>query len=95
VFDYRETDTDRRMVQLQLIPGTTLPVHRTSRAVEWFLLGGDALLNGTAAIGGSFVIIEPDTEVEISTRYGARLLAWSDGPIAWADGARRPDLYGF
>ena len=95
IFDYRETDTDRRMVQIQLLPGTTVPAHIATHAVEWFLLGGDATISGEAAIGGSFVIIEPDSEVEISTQYGARFLAWSDGPIAWSDGARRPDLYGF
>jgi hypothetical protein len=95
IFDYRATDTDRRMTQLQLLPGAALPVHRTSAVVEWFLLGGDATINGSHATGGSFVIIEPDTEVEISTFYGARLLAWSDGPIQWNDTARRSDLYGF
>ncbi len=95
IFDYRRTDTDRRMVQLQLLPGTVLPVHRTTAALEWFLLGGDATVNGSAATAGSFVIVEPDTEVQISTDYGARLLAWSDGPIQWNDTARRSDLYGF
>jgi hypothetical protein len=95
VFDYRATATDRRLVQIQMLPGTTLPVHRTSAAVEWFLLGGDARINGTAASGGAFVIIEPDTEVTIATEYGARFLAWSDGPIHWSDGGGQPDLYGF
>lgn len=95
VFDYRATDTDRRMVQLQLLPGTIVPAHVTSDAVEWFLLGGDVVINGAHVVGGSFVVVEADTEVTLSSAYGARLLAWSDGPIAWADGRRRPDLYGF
>ncbi|HTR84919.1 MAG TPA: hypothetical protein VMI56_10610 [Reyranella sp.] len=95
VFDYAGTGTDRRLVQLALLPGTRLPAHVTSSLVEFFLLGGDLRVNGTAASGGSFVVIEPDTEVDISSAYGARLLAWAEGPAAWADGRMRPDCYGF
>lgn len=95
VFDYAGTDTDRRMVQLALLPGTRLPAHVTSSLLEFFLLGGDIKVNGTVATGGSFVVIEPDAEIDIATTYGARLLAWAEGPAAWADGGKRPDCYGF
>jgi hypothetical protein len=95
VFDYAATGYDRRLVQLSLLPGTRLPVHSTSSLVEYFLLGGDIRVNGTAAIGGSFVVIEPDAEIEITTTYGARFLAWAEGPAVWADGGGEPDCYGF
>jgi len=95
VFDYAGTGTDRRMVQLSLLPGTQLPVHVTSSLVEFFLLGGDIRVNGIAAIGGSFVVIEPGTEISVTSTYGARLLVWAEGPAAWADGGLRPDCYGF
>ncbi|MGO8917611.1 MAG: cupin domain-containing protein [Stellaceae bacterium] len=95
VFDYHGTGTERRLVELRLLPGTTMPAHRGSALVEWFLLGGEARLNGIPATGGSFVVIEPGIELAIASSYGARLLAWSEGPIAWADGSARPDLYGF
>jgi hypothetical protein len=95
VFDYAGTGTDRRLVQLSLLPGTRLPAHVTSSLVEFFLLGGDLQVNGVAAGGGSFVVIEPDTAVDITSSYGARLLAWAEGPVAWADGKARPDCYGF
>ena len=95
VFDYAGTGTHRRMVQLSLLPGSRLPRHRTSALVEYFLLGGDISVNGTAAIGCSFIVIEPDAEIELSTTYGARLLVWAEGPSAWADGSGQADCYGF
>jgi hypothetical protein len=41
------------------------------------------------------VTIAPDTEVTMSSQYGALLLAWAEGGIYWSDGRKRPDLYGF
>jgi hypothetical protein len=29
------------------------------------------------------------------SRYGARLLAWADDPVRWADGTQRGDLCGW
>jgi len=40
-------------------------------------------------------VIEPNTEVTISSPFGCRLLAWAEGPVAWSDGISLPDLYGF
>ena len=95
VFDYRGTPDDRRLVQLQLLPGASIPAHRTTGLVEWFVLGGDVRVADDTALAGSFVIIEPESEVVMSTGYGALLLAWAEGRIDWSDGAPRPDLYGF
>lgn len=95
IFDYSPTDDDRRMVQLQILPGARLPAHRTSALVEWFVLGGDVAVGNEAAQAGSFVCIEPDSEVTVSSRYGALLIAWAEGRIHWSDGKPRPDLYGF
>jgi quercetin dioxygenase-like cupin family protein len=95
VFGYEGTGTDRRLVQLSLLPGTRLPAHVASAPLEFFLLGGDLRVNGTAAAGGSFVVIEPGAEIDIASAYGARLLAWAEGPSAWADASGRPDCYGF
>jgi hypothetical protein len=41
------------------------------------------------------VVIEPGTEVTVSSTYGALLLCWAEGRIEWSDGATRGDLYGF
>jgi anti-sigma factor ChrR (cupin superfamily) len=95
IFDYKATDDDRRLVQLQFLPGARVPAHRTSALVEWFVLGGDVWIGNHEAKGGSFVCIEPDSEVMLSSRYGALLFAWAEGPMQWSDGKPRPDLYGF
>lgn len=95
LFDYSPAADDRRLVQLQLLPGCAVPAHRTTDLVEWFVHGGDVRVAGKVALAGSFVIVEPGTEVTLSSRYGALLLAWAEGPIGWSDGRARPDLYGF
>jgi hypothetical protein len=40
-------------------------------------------------------VIDAETALTLSSRYGARLLVWADGPVRWLDGAARDDLYGF
>ena len=95
VFDYSQTDDDRRLVQLQLLPGSSIPAHRTTELVEWFVYGGDVIVGNATARAGSFVCIEPGTEVTVSSRYGALVIAWAEGRIHWSDGRVRPDLYGF
>jgi anti-sigma factor ChrR (cupin superfamily) len=95
IFDYKGTGDDRRLVQLQVLPGTRLPAHRTTALVEWFVVGGDVSIGNHRAGGGSFVCIDPESQVTLSSDYGALLLAWAEGPVAWSDGKTRPDLYGF
>lgn len=95
IFDYAKTETDRRLVQLQILPGASIPAHRTTDTVEWFVIGGDVQVGEASARAGSFVVIEPDTEVTISSRYGTLLLCWAEGCIDWSDGTIRGDLYGF
>jgi len=94
-FDHRAIGENRRLVVLNLLPGTVVPPHRTRASVEWFVLGGEVRIGETRALGGSFVLIEPDTEAEIRSQFGVRLIAWADGPVDWLDGAARPDPYGF
>ena len=97
IYDYHESEDDRRFVQLAFMPGTRLPAHLIGAQVEWFVLAGDVTVNAVRATGGNFVVMEPGTEAHVGSEFGALVLAWADGPAAWADGAaeRRPDLYGF
>lgn len=95
IFDYSKTTDDRRLVQLQLLPGASVPAHRTTDLVEWFVYGGDVKIGDKTAFAGGFVTIAPGTEMTISSQYGALLLAWAEGGIHWSDGRKRPDLYGF
>jgi hypothetical protein len=94
LFDYAGTPDDHRFVELTLFPEMSVPAHRTTALTEWMVLAGAAIINNRPAPIGSFVVIEPDTEVSISTDYGCRLIAWADGPIAWSD-QEAEDIYGF
>lgn len=95
LYDYRDVEDDRRMVSLTLMPGARLPAHRTTALVDWYVVGGCVEFEGGGQAGaGSFVVMEPDTDVVASSRYGAWLLAWADGRPEWHDFAG-PDLYGF
>jgi anti-sigma factor ChrR (cupin superfamily) len=95
VFDHRVINENRRLVVLNLLPGTRIPAHRVTCGIEWFVLGGEVRVGDTRAAGGSFVILEPGAIAEVASDYGARLIAWADGPTEWLDGSGRPDPYGF
>ena len=95
LFDYLPTDDNRRWVELSLWPEMSIPTHRVSALTEWMVLAGSAQINNKPVPAMGFVVIEPNTEVTISTPFGCRLLAWAEGPVAWSDGTALPDLYGF
>lgn len=95
LYDYRDVDDDHRLVSLNLMPGTQIPVHRTTALVDWYVAGGVVeFADGRRAGAGSFVVLEPDAEVVAGSRYGAWLFAWADGAPVWHD-RDGPDLYGF
>ena len=87
------------MTQLMLLPGCKVPAPALSGLVDLYVLGGDVTFRANdrsaSAKAGDFVIMEPETLVEFSSRYGASLLLWADGPALWADGPASPELYGF
>jgi hypothetical protein len=95
LFDYLPTDDNRRWVELSLWPEMSIPTHRVSALTEWMVLAGSALINNKPVPTMGFAVIEPRTEVTISSPFGCRLLAWAEGPVAWSDGISLPDLYGF
>lgn len=94
IFDYAMTEHDRRNVQLRLLPGTRIPMFRTTAPLDLFVIGGDLALGGEAQSAGSFFVVEAGSWVEMSTRYGAMVLAWSEGPIVWTN-VDAGDLFGF
>lgn len=99
VYDYSHTRVVRRMTQLMLLPGTKVPAHRLSSLVDAFVLAGDVSFVArdlvSDAKAGDFVVMEPGTQVTFSSRYGASLLVWADGPSTWEEGPASPELYGF
>lgn len=95
LFDYACEKVDHRFVELTLWPDMRIPTHRVTALTEWMVLAGSATINNTVVPIGAIVIMEPGTEVTIESQFGCRLLAWAEGPIAWSDQDRLPDIYGF
>ncbi len=81
IFDYAGCEQDRRLLELQLRARCAAVHWRSASRVELWVHGGGIVLNGQALWGNCFAIIEPDTTIQIESRFGARLLVWADGPI--------------
>lgn len=95
IWDYAGTGHDRRMVCLQLQPGTVLPPHRTTALVDWYVVAGDIAVNGRPVAANSFVVQQAGAEVTATSGYGCMLIAWAEGPLDWLEASGRPDPYGF
>ncbi len=94
VFDYTQTEHNRRHVQLRLLPYTRLRPFRACGPTDIFIIGGDLSIGGEIRGAGDFFVIEADATVEMSTQFGVLLLAWADGPSHWLQ-AGGPDLWGY
>lgn len=94
IFDYAGTGDDRRLVQLLLRPGASVPRLRAGARTEFWVQAGDVNVDGRLAHANCFGIIEPGVEFGLHSRFGARLLVWAEGRSTWVDRAG-PDLFGF
>ena len=95
LFDYAGERWQARYCQLVFAPGTVVPAHAVTAMTDLFVLAGELRVGDDAAGSGCYVTIDAETELTMSSRYGARLLAWTDGPMRWLDGEARDDLYGW
>lgn len=95
LYDYAGQPWQARYSELVLAPGARAPAHATTAMTDLFVLSGEVRAGDEAAGSGCYVTIDPETEMTLTSRYGARLLAWADGPVRWLDGASRSDLYGW
>jgi quercetin dioxygenase-like cupin family protein len=99
VYDYAQTPHSRRVTQIMLLPGTVVPSHLLHALVDAFVVAGDVSFVArditSHAKAGDFVVMEPGTQVSFSSRYGASILLWADGPSTWMEGPVSPELYGF
>ena len=95
VFDYAGTGHDRRMLCLQLQPGTAMPPYRATGLVDWFVVAGDIAVNGRQVLANSFVVQPEGSEMHAGSGHGCMLIAWAEGPVQCLDGAGRADPYGF
>lgn len=94
IFDYTQTEHNRRHTQLRLLPYTILPPFRAGGAIDVFIIGGDLSVGTETRGAGDFFVIEEDAEVTLSTQFGALFLAWAEGPAKWIH-SPAPDLWGF
>ena len=95
LWNYDTTGLDRRMRQIQLLPGTSLTPLKLNGLTDIFIMAGDLTVSGESAGSGDFFVLEADREVELSTLYGANLFVWAEGRSVWADDETKPDLWGF
>ena len=95
LWDYAGETVDHRVVKFQLLPGTGLPRHSITGLTHWFVLGGEVTVNERRQRAGAFMVLEPETELAVRSEFGALVLAWAEGPVRYADGQIRPDLYGY
>ncbi|HWB48476.1 MAG TPA: hypothetical protein VG651_05160 [Stellaceae bacterium] len=95
LYDYAGQPHRACFTRLVLAPETRIPAHAASAMLDLFVLAGEIRLGRTTAGSGCYVTIDPDTELDLASRYGARLLAWADAPARWTDGSERGDLYGW
>lgn len=94
ISDYAGTGHNFRNTALTLRPGTRLPVFRTTAPIELFVVAGDLQMNGKFVTSGGFGIIDGNSQVHMSSEYGALVIAWAEGAIEWQDRSA-DDLFGF
>ena len=95
IFDYAGTAQTRRLVELSLRPRSVIRRFVTTARTELWIHGGAISVNGAVAHPNCFAIIEAATEVDITSRFGARLLAWAEGPVRWLQRPEAAELFGF
>ena len=96
IFDYSGTGSNHRMVQLKLLPGACVDF-LVVQATEFWVRGGNLLVNQQSAQANTFVVCEPGAAVRLAAPFGALVLGWAEGreqPLAGSANAAS-DLFGF
>ena len=95
IFDYARSSGEHRYVQMGMIAGSKTPAFTTAALLELWVRAGDLRIGDKVAYANCFVVVEPGATIAIESDFGAAFHAWSEGPVQWADGAARPDPFGF
>ena len=95
IFDYALSKNEHRYAQLGMLPGSATPAFTTRAPLEFWVRAGDLRIGGAVAHANCFVIVEAGATLAISSSFGALFHAWSEGPTDWADGGKKPELFGF
>ena len=82
--DYAGSGLQRRLLQWQIRPETTVPAWQASDWVEFWVRGGEVVVNDEKAHANCFVIVEPGATVRMSSPFGAMVLVWAEGAEALA-----------
>jgi ChrR Cupin-like domain len=94
IFDYVDTGSQHRMVQLTLLPGASV-WFTANRLTEFWVRGGNLTVNSQAGNANCFVVCEAGALVRLDAPFGALLLAWAEGRESYAPGSTMGDLFGF
>lgn len=102
IFDYAGTGSAHRFVQLSMKPGTVCPPWRAAGLTEFWVRGGNVLVNGQLARANFFMVAEAGAQVHLHAPDGALLLVWAEGAEQWLDEASssgpltvKSSLFGF
>ena len=97
IYDYAHTTTDRRLVELTLLPCAEIPMHTLGGPVDYYLIAGDLRSgDGVGAVtSGGFLCGEADDRVMLASQFGAHVLVWAEAPSWRSDWVGAQDLYGF
>ena len=95
VFDYAGSGHDRRLLQCQVRPETTVPTWKATAPVELWVRGGELAVCGQRAWANCFVVIEAGATVELSAPFGALVLIWSEGREQFTTDRSHTSLFGW
>ncbi len=79
IFDYRDTGTNRRMVQLALQPECSF-AFRAGGLTEFWVRGGNLTASGQDAHANCFICCPAGADVQINAPFGALLIGWAEAP---------------
>ena len=94
IFDYQGTGSHHRMCQLSLRPQTSFSFE-TSALTEFWVRGGELLINDQIAHANCFVLCAADTKLRIESPFGALLIVWAEGPEKAQTQSNPSQLFGF
>jgi hypothetical protein len=78
IFDYSVLKQTRRYCQIHIMPQTSFDFVAAART-EFWVRGGNLIVNGNAANANCFIVCESGAHVNIESPFGALLLAWAEG----------------
>ena len=79
LFDYADTGSAHRMVQLVLKPGASLTL-QAQGLTEFWVRGGAIDVDGEPACANTFVTCPAGCTVTLKSPFGALLIAWAEQP---------------